>query len=162
MNNENRNDLPPQGSSGPVAGPVTPVAEPVTPATAPVVGKAAQWYHICLAGVVGGLLAWFIAATFPTYFDKKTVGVVFLEVFKFTLGGAVAAMAAVYVMLTQTLKTLLGRSALLRCAECPGLRCSVQVQPWSMSIRQTAAWPRITINSRFKIKAWQRTPPRRR
>lgn len=60
--------------------------------------REAHWYHICIAGVAGGLLAWFIAATFPGYFDKKSIGLVFLELSKFTLGGAIAAMAAVYVI----------------------------------------------------------------
>ncbi|HEY1081712.1 MAG TPA: hypothetical protein VGE29_05590 [Prosthecobacter sp.] len=59
---------------------------------------AAAWYHICAAGAVGGLLAWFIAATFPGYFTTNSGGIAFLQFLKFTLGGAVAAMAAVYVI----------------------------------------------------------------
>lgn len=67
----------------------------------------AQWIHISAAGAVGGLLGWLIAATYPGYFDTNMAA---LDVAKFILGGAVAAMAGVY-LLANTDTTNFARSA---------------------------------------------------
>jgi hypothetical protein len=55
----------------------------------------ALWHHIFLAGVLGGLLAWLIAATFPGYFSDKIIS---LEIAKYILGGGLASMVGVYVI----------------------------------------------------------------
>jgi len=58
--------------------------------------KQASWLHIFTAGIVGGLIAWLIAATFPGYL--KQADRLPLDVAKYLLGGGIAAMVGVYIV----------------------------------------------------------------
>jgi hypothetical protein len=58
--------------------------------------KQANWIHVFTAGIVVGLIAWLIAATFPGYL--KQVDSLPLDVAKYLLGGGIAAMAGVYII----------------------------------------------------------------
>ncbi|RBP36085.1 hypothetical protein DES53_11834 [Roseimicrobium gellanilyticum] len=55
-----------------------------------------DWRYVLVAGVVGGLVAWLIAATFPGYLDKQPS--ILLDVGKYLLAGGLAATAGVYVL----------------------------------------------------------------
>jgi len=58
--------------------------------------KQANWLHILSAGVVGGFIAWLIAATFPGYLTQ--VSSMPLDVGRNLLGGGLAGMAGVYIV----------------------------------------------------------------